>query len=89
MKFNEFVAETQDNGILVARVASGHSFCGEKAEVVKVSDSYVTVKTESGKRLRVDDVYGKAAIAGKYGKECFVAPVSRMEDENFFANTIF
>ena len=86
MKFAEFIEQVQDNGVLVARVSSGHSFCGETAHLVKVGDSFATIETESGRRLLVRDVYGKAAIAGKLGKDYFVASVERMASENFFKN---
>lgn len=88
MKFAEFIEQAQDNGILVARVSSGHSFCGEAARLVKVGDDFATIETESGKRIRVKDVYGKAIISGKLGKEHFVANVERMASDNFFKNAI-
>lgn len=88
MEFAEFIEQVQDNGVLVARVSSGHSFCGETAQLVKVGDDFATIETESGKRLRVKDVYGKAVIAGKLGKEHFVANVERMASEDFFENAI-
>lgn len=83
MKFNEFISEAQDNGVMVCRVSSGHSFYGEVAHIAKLTDSYATVKTESGKRVRVNDVYGKTVCGGKF-KDCFIACVSRANDDNFF-----
>lgn len=88
MTFIEFINEAQDNGVLVARASSGHSFCGETAALVSVGDVFATIRTESGKRLRVKDVYGKAEIAGKYGRYYFVANVERMSSDNFFENSI-
>lgn len=94
MKFAEFIEQVKDNGVLVARVSSGRSFCGETARFVRhnFASGYhpesVTIETESGKRLRVNDVYGKAVIAGKLGKEHFVASVERMDSEDFFKSAI-
>lgn len=92
MKFAEFIEQVKDNGVLVARVSSGHSFCGEKARFIRrnFASGYhmetVTIETENGKRLRVKDVYGKAVIVGE--PECFVASVERMDSESFFRNAI-
>lgn len=94
MRFDEFIEHVKDNGVLVARVSSGRRFCGETARFVRhnFASGYhpesVTIETESGRRLRVNNVYGRAVIAGKLGKEHFVASVERMDSEGFFTNAI-
>lgn len=88
MKFAEFIEKAQDEGILVARVSSGRSFCGEPAEFKGITPSgNVKLETESGKRIRVKDVYGKAVACGK-AKDFMLMDISCMGDDNFFKNTL-
>lgn len=88
MKFDEFIEELQDNGILIARCASGRYFCGEIAYFVRFNEQSVVVRSKSGKNIRINDVNGNTAVAGKHYRDCFVSPVSRMDSELFFPCTI-
>lgn len=84
MQYSEFIDELENNGtVLVARVSSGHSFCGELASATSITPNYVTLKTTSGTRVRVKDVYGRCEVAGKY-KDYFVASTKRIESPDFF-----
>lgn len=88
MKYSEFLNELENNGrILIVRVSSGHSFCGELASATHFGPRYVKLKTKSGTRVRVNNACGRCEVAGKH-KECFVVGVDRMNDQNFFPNTI-
>lgn len=88
MKYSEFLNELENNGcILIVRVSSGHSFCGELASATHFGPRYVKLKTKSGTRVRVNNACGRCEVAGKH-KEYFVVGVDRMNDPNFYANTI-
>lgn len=88
MKYVEFINEAKLEGkVLVARCSSGHYFTGETAQLTSFNDSYAYLKTENGNRVRVNNVYGRATVGGKY-KDCFVASIERMDDPNFFKGDI-
>lgn len=87
MKFDEFVTELKSNSVLVCRVGSGRSFYGELASATHFGPRYVKLKTRGGARIRINNSCGKAVCVGKFS-DCFIAPVSRADSENFYFNAI-
>lgn len=89
MKWNELVSEIKSTGsVLIARCGSGRSFYGEVATAESIDEFALTLVTESGAHIRVEEEYGTYKFRSKKYRYCFIARVDRMSDPNFYANTI-
>lgn len=89
MKWNELVSELKSTGsVLIARCGSGRSFYGEIATAKSIDESALTLVTENGAHIRVKKEYGAYKFCSKKYRYCFITSVDRMNDPNFFADTI-
>lgn len=87
MKFNDFCQTlASGEGVLVFTSASGRCIAGEPAYRCgsgELGKTFVTIKTENGKKLRVRNCFGKAVICGEYGKRYLIGSLGRMETGEF------
>lgn len=89
MKWNELVSELKKTGlVLIARCGSGRSFYGEIATAKSIGESELTLVTENDAHIRIKKEYGAYKFCSKKYRYCFITTVDRMNDPDFYSNTI-